>query len=404
MTVRGRMNRMLEALSLMLVGCVTTVEEPAGGACTPDEVLECACADGEVSTQVCLPSGDGLGPCQCEGNSGGGAAVGTGGSVYPGGSTNTGGSLPGLTGGTSSGGAMPTGGSGGTSTGGVPEIPLGGSGGIGAGADGVGGSAGGSDGEPPPPPLGDHCLDGITNYTTDGPFTYTTSTSGQVKFWVPNVPAGCKVPIVHLANGTGATCSTYGAILQHLASHGFLTTCYENTNTGQGTQCLTAIQTALSEYPDLADNKVGSTGHSQGGGGAIMCVYRAEQEFGDEITIVGHAMEPAHGYGDSPANYATYYGQIRSPIFMFNGSSDGLVSATWVGQGFSALDDTVEAYWYEAIGAAHIPIPTRWTEESTVAWFRWKLLGDSQACEYFKNMPNTADWDLQGSQSETGCN
>ena len=121
------------------------------------------------------------------------------------------------------------------------------------------------------------------------------------------------------------------------------------------------------------------------------------------LTIVGHAMEPASGFGDSPANYASLYAQIRSPIFMFNGSVDTLVSQSWVGQAFNALDDSVEAYWYTAMGASHIPIPTRWTQESTVAWFRWKLLGDAQACDYFKNMPNGNDWDLRQAQAETAC-
>jgi hypothetical protein len=40
-------------------------------------------------------------------------------------------------------------------------------------------------------------------------------------------------------------------------------------------------------------------------------------------------------------------------------------------------------------------VPTRWAEESAVVWFRWKLLGDEAAGAYFKNMPNTDDWDLQ---------
>lgn len=417
-------NRILGALSLMVAGCSSTPgERPESGVCTPNEPVECACPDGSTSTQLCLASGDALGPCACgdaPAGAGGaspvGGAVASGGSVEPAGSdtggvTTAGGAPMGATGG--SGGTV-IGGAGGTaggaSVGGVAGsfggVPAGGSGGVGglatAGAGATPISSGGTGGTQVP--LDDsHCLAGIANYTTDGPFSFSSARSGSVNIWVPDVPSGCKVPIVHLANGTGARCSTYGSILEHLASHGFLTTCYEDTNTGQGTQCLTAIQTALAEYPDLADTKVGSTGHSQGGGGAIMCVYRAEQEYGDSIDIVGHAMEPAHGYGDAPANYASLYAQIRSPIFMFNGSSDSLVSSSWVSQGFNALDDGIEAYWYEAVGAAHIPIPTRWTEESTVAWFRWKLLGDTQACEYFKNMPNTSDWDFQDSQNETEC-
>jgi len=352
-----------------------------------------------------------LAACACGGGSdeptsGAGAAGGAGGSLAGGtggiSGGGAGGSLSGGAGGTSgvttggAGGVITTGGAGGVSSGGAAGFGTGGTAGIGTGGGaGVGGTAGTS-GE-------SACLDGITNYTTAGPFTYTTARSGQVNLWIPNVPAGCKVPITHLANGTGASCASYAAILQRLASHGFLTTCYENTNTGQGTQCLTAVQTALDNYPELAAKKVGSTGHSQGGGGAIMCVYRVEQQFGTEIQIVGHAMEPASGFGDSPANWASLYGQIRSPIFLFNGSVDTLVSASWVRQAFDALGDGIEAYWYQADGASHIPIPTSWTQESTVAWFRWKLLGDRQACEYFKAMPNGTSWTLQGSQNDTGC-
>jgi hypothetical protein len=74
-----------------------------------------------------------------------------------------------------------------------------------------------------------------------------------------------------------------------------------------------------------------------------------------------------------------------------------------VKRGFDALPDSTEAYWYEATGAAHIPVPTRWTEESTVAWFRWKLLGDSAACTYFKAMPDGSDWNAKGEQSAVAC-
>jgi hypothetical protein len=251
---------------------------------------------------------------------------------------------------------------------------------------------------------GGACLQGITGYSEEGPFSFETARSGSVNLWIPDVPAGCKVPVVHLANGTGARCSSYGAILEHLASHGFLATCYENTNTGQGTQCVEAIETALNEYPDLADNKIGSTGHSQGGGAAVVCVYRAEEKWGTSMKYAGHAMEPAHGFGDAPSDYASLYAQIESPIFMFNGSRDTLVSASWVGQGFRALNDSVEAYWYTAVGAAHIPVPTSWTQESATAWFRWKLLDDKQACTYFKEtMLSGGDWELQMAQNETDC-
>lgn len=253
------------------------------------------------------------------------------------------------------------------------------------------------------PPISADCLDGVTDYKTKGKFTYTAETSGQVKMWVPKVPAGCKVPVVHLANGTTANCGNYRPILEHLASHGFYAVCYEDPNTGQGTQCITALETAIQKHPELADDKIGSTGHSQGGGAAFMCLTRAEEKWGNAKIYAGHSMEPASGYGDSPSNWASYYAKIKSPMFMFNGTDDVLVSASWVQDAFNAMDDSTETYWYEATGAAHIPVPTSWTQESTVVWFRWKLLGDKKACEYFKNMPMGNQWDLKKKQAEKGC-
>ena len=96
-------------------------------------------------------------------------------------------------------------------------------------------------------------------------------------------------------------CADYQDALQRLASHGFLTTCYEDTNTGAGTDGMTAFETALMNYPDLADNKLGSTGHSQGGQAAFTTLQLAEAKWGDKMIYAGLAMEPASGFGTQPA-------------------------------------------------------------------------------------------------------
>jgi hypothetical protein len=41
--------------------------------------------------------------------------------------------------------------------------------------------------------------------------------------------------------------------------------------------------------------------------------------------------------------------------------------------------------------------------ESSVAWLRWQLLGDAKACEHFKAMPDSDDWNLQAAQNESAC-
>jgi hypothetical protein len=272
-----------------------------------------------------------------------------------------------------------------------------GSGGVsGAGTAGADAGSGGSDA-----PVNDACLDGITDYANPGPFEFTAETSGQVKLWVPKVPAGCQVPIVHFANGTGASCSNYQATLEHLASHGFLATCFENTATGQGTQCVTAVDTALMEHPELASMRVGSGGHQTGGGSALLCVAHLQEKWGSAMRVVGHGSEP--DLAGIAAGWPETYAKIASPIFIFNGSEDQLVSENATREHILALPAGLEAYWYEAIGAPHIPVPARWMSESMVAWFRWKLVDDAAACEYFHAMPDTADWDLQEQRNPSGC-
>lgn len=98
----------------------------------------------------------------------------------------------------------------------APQAGTGGVADMAAGVDGFVGMAGSIAGvdetETPdmsdgavPPPAQSACLEGISNYDQDGPFDYQTESSGRVKIWVPQVPSGCRVPLVHLANGTGAS-------------------------------------------------------------------------------------------------------------------------------------------------------------------------------------------------------
>ena len=339
-------------------------------------LLVAACSSGEDSENASM---DDLGTAGGFGGVGAGGAAAGGGSIAPGaggmpGGAVTGGGMPGLGGMANVGGASP-------STGGTP------------------GSVG------PPPDAG--CLSDITAYDQDGPFDFDATSSGSIKMWVPAVPAGCKVPMVHLANGTGARCSNYGPSLQRLASHGFLALCYESTQTGAGTQGIEAFETALAEYPDLADLKFGSTGHSQGGQAAFVVLQFAEEKWGAQGVYAGLAMQPASGFGDQPAGerWTSVYAKIQSPMFMFSGQgSDGLVSQSWVQDGFDALSDTVEAYHWTKQGGRHIPVPNGEEQQISIPWFRWKLLGDQNACQAFKAIPmQDPTWTVADSQNEQPC-
>ena len=229
----------------------------------------------------------------------------------------------------------------------------------------------------------------------------------SINFYIPMLPSGCKVPVIHLSNGTGAKCSNYQPALNRLATQGFLTTCYEDTNTGAGTDGLTALDTALMMFPDIADMKFGSTGHSQGGQATFTALALAEQEHGSSMIYAGLAMEPASGFGNQPTQgtWQQLYAQIKSPVFMFSGlGTDGLVSQAWVQQAYDATSPTEEAYFWTANGATHIPVPNGEEEEISVPWFRWKLLGDQKACKFFKAIPMTdTKWAEVASKNVQPC-
>jgi hypothetical protein len=313
------------------------------------------------------PGGGGYTPLPAGGSTAKGGSNASGGSISP-----TGGGSSGI-GGSGQGGSSGNGGSSGT-----------------AGSSGNGGSSGGGSNGTGGTPHG-MCLDVITDYTKDGPFMVQAKAMPPINYYVPMVPSGCKVPVVHLANGTGASCSVYQPSLQRLASNGFLAACYESTNTGAGDQGLQALDTAIMAFPDLVDNKFGSTGHSQGGQAAFTVLALAEKKHSDWI-MAGLAMEPASGFGTQPmgGTWQSLYAGIKSPMFMFSGlGTDGLVSQTWVQQAYDATSKTEEAYFWTAMGATHIPVPNAQEEEISVPWFRWKLLGDQKACAFFKAIPMT---------------
>lgn len=250
------------------------------------------------------------------------------------------------------------------------------------------------------------CLEGITDFDKDGPFTFESDRDGQVKMWVPSVPEGCKVPVIHLANGTGASCRTYQSVLNRFASHGFLTTCYESAQTGAGTQGVEAFEKAMAKYPNLTAKRLGSTGHSQGGQAAFTVLQQSEAKWGlDEFVMTGLAIEPASGFGAQPpgGSWQSMYGKIKSPMFMFSGTADALVSAAWVARAYTALDDGIEAYNWSASGATHIPTPNQETAEVGVPWFRWKLLGDNEACRAFKALAGGQRWKSVSEQNAREC-
>ena len=232
-------------------------------------------------------------------------------------------------------------------------------------------------------------LSGPLDYRKAGPFSVEHKYIENVHLYIPgSSQKDCHYPLVAFSNGTGARCAIYRSLLAHMATWGMIVACHEAEDTGGGLDCLKALSVAMRDTQDVFLPRIGSTGHSQGGGGAIACAIEGQKrpEWASFEWAVA-AIEPAHGM-----NYKSWrddYPALKAPVFMFSGSRDRLVPQGWVEKGYQIL--TSEKYFYEALGASHLTFMP-WAESSVTSFFRWRLVGDTSAKAYFLNRPKTTYW------------
>jgi hypothetical protein len=190
---------------------------------------------------------------------------------------------------------------------------------------------------------------------------------------------GLKHPIVVWDNGAGQTgLSIYGALLNHLASHGFAVYA-ANSATDQGTELTAGLdwmieQAGVSTSPffeKLDTTKTASMGHSQG---SIATFAIA----GDErLTTTMHLSggtnpDIAEGHATLP--------NLHKPAAFICGEpgGDGLVvgdvASEWCAYDFEHTD--VPVFLAQITGASHISAPGM-TLGACAAWLRWQLMGDT---------------------------
>ncbi len=194
----------------------------------------------------------------------------------------------------------------------------------------------------------------------------------------PDEPSG-GVGVVWL-NGTRARCLNYP--LRDISKMGYEVKCPESENTGSGKECLEEVDDLVKD----GISKIGIIGHSQGGGGAFVCAARAEKKYPSvKFAVIG--VEPAHGY--KFRDWKPFYRDLKSPSFQWWGTKDTLVTKSWTERGYKLL--TGEKYLYSAVGARHVPVPSRWIRDSII-FFDWKLKG-SKTEQDFKSLPNSPQWE-----------
>jgi len=189
---------------------------------------------------------------------------------------------------------------------------------------------------------------------------------------------GVRHPVVLWGNGTLMPTSSYAGLLAHWASHGFVVVAASTTSSGTGVEMLEGIEwlrgSAIAAEVDL--DRVGASGHSQGGSGAIVA--------GSDARVHATAViEPGPSYvGGELSSDAS---GLMGPTFMIAGGADGIVSPAAMVQPRYEAADHVDAV-YGIHGSADHFAPTGDASAFrgyTTAFFRAHLMDDPQAHAVF---------------------
>jgi hypothetical protein len=220
-----------------------------------------------------------------------------------------------------------------------------------------------------------------TNYADAGPFQVATESDAVSTFYFPSQLGsnGCaRHPVILWGNGTITAPSWYDGLLRHWASHGFIVAAANTSNAGTGNEMRQGLDTLTRRNNAAGDRfyqkvdlaNVGTTGHSQGGSGAM----RAAQD-----PRVNNAFPIEAGFfaGSTDATL-----NARVPTLFFAGEADSL--RTGIRQAYDRTANVAAAY-AELAGASHlVPLGSGGGFRGpSTAWARWRMMGDSAAGNQF---------------------
>jgi dienelactone hydrolase len=181
-------------------------------------------------------------------------------------------------------------------------------------------------------------------------------------------------PVITWGNGTGSTPNLYRALLNHLASHGFVVIASNSTNVAQGDPApmLAGVTWVLEQnadptsvmYQRIDTTHIGATGHSQGG-------FATTTAGGDaRITTI------------APLCGATAQHNLHGPAMLFCGGVDTTVPCTTIMSAYNGITNQPvmlasylaadHANWITFGGNTVKPV-----EVTVTAWMRVHLMADT---------------------------
>ena len=206
-----------------------------------------------------------------------------------------------------------------------------------------------------------------------GSYAVTVTPAANHTYYHPTTmgAGGVDHPVILWGNGTGVTNDVYSGLLRHYASQGFIVAAANTTNSGTGREMLAGLDELTRMNADPASTfsgkvdltRVGSTGHSQGGGGAI-------EAAADPRVDTTFPMQPYRG---TVAN-------IRGSAFFMSGQNDTTIPPITVLSKYQAASSKPAVYG-ELAGATHF-IPAGaggGYRYAATAWARLELMDDEMA-------------------------
>lgn len=242
----------------------------------------------------------------------------------------------------------------------------------------------------------------MRDFTDEGPFDVTQEDGGSECTIFRPTTLGEEDrlhPIILWGNGTATTPAIYASVLNHWASQGFIVAAANTSSAGTGEEMLGCLDWLTEQeadggsvYAGVVDfDHVGASGHSQGGGGALMAGQ-------DPRVTVTAPLQPYTQQGFGGYDQACQDNQA-GPMFMMSGSADFVASPNPNQQ--RVFDDSnVPTLWGTLAGASHFVAigNIRGYRGPATAWFRYHLMCDELARPVFYDeceLCDQPDWDVQ---------
>ncbi len=222
---------------------------------------------------------------------------------------------------------------------------------------------------------------GVSDFAATGSYSVTNSNVNTTcAVYRPSTLGanGVRHPIILWGNGTGSSPSTYAALLNHWASHGFVVAAARTSNAGSGNEMIACLDYLITQNGrstgtfsgKLDVNRVATAGHSQGGGGSIMAAQ-------DSRVSASAPFQPyTIGLGHKTSSQSNQSG----PMFLMTGGGDTIAIPS-----LNALPvfnrANVPVFWGERRSVSHFePVGNGGDFRGpSTAWMRYQLMDDQSA-------------------------